>query len=77
LILNTPLLPDMPQPSKVSETSIKVNSLGTALGELEDSSAPFQCLLRVKTAPEAEALLQALNSAMEAHKAASSGARRS
>mmetsp|Transcript_40705 Transcript_40705/g.100745 ORF Transcript_40705/g.100745 Transcript_40705/m.100745 type:complete len:429 (+) Transcript_40705:113-1399(+) len=67
LILNMQLLPSMPPPAKVSETSIRVNSLGNALGEWPADETPpsFQCLIRVKTAPEAVALLQALTDALE------------
>lgn len=56
----------MPPPSRVSETSIRVNSLGNELGEMSGNGAPppFQCLLRVKTASEAEALMHALTHAI-------------
>jgi hypothetical protein len=74
LILNTPLLAEMPAPSRVSETSIRINSIGSALGEVASAEGntppPFQCLLRVKTVPEAEALMQALALAIDAHVAA-------
>lgn len=67
MILNTPLLPGLPPPSRASETSVRINSLGTALGEDVDGSPPpaFQCLLRVKTPVEAEALMHALTRALD------------
>lgn len=67
LVLNAPLLAELPPPQRASDTSVRISSIGHPGGVPVESVAPssFQVLLRMKTSAEAEQLFNALNKALQ------------